>query len=379
MKREAPVGVLISILALIVMVSVPFLAPRAGTGSAAMTGATTAATEARSVTEEDGVEVSEGDRAHDHDLPITAPHWYVTVHGEAGALAQVFAIDGSGKVLGPVLGPLPGGQPPLSELRGMMVVGNGDLAVVSAKSEATRVLLFGAADAKSGIRPYMRTWAARGEANPAMVHAYQIAIGPDGALYAANQDTNTVTRYAGLGAQEPGRPLPVAAGLAQFGTMFPGTVVPNDQQSPEGVGLVRGFTFGADGLLYVCDRGHMRVAAYDPATGRWVRDVMTAADGLEHPIQAIFTPDGRELLVTDNKIDCVWKRDMETGRISQLVSPKEGGLSAASSIVMRGKVLYVGSRLSKQILKYDAKHGKFLGVFAELPSNPEFMVPVSQQ
>jgi hypothetical protein len=104
MKREAPVGVLISILALIVMVSVPFLAPRAGTGSAAMTGATTAATEARSVTEEDGVEVSEGDRAHDHDLPITAPHWYVTVHGEAGALAQVFAIDGSGKVIGPVLG-----------------------------------------------------------------------------------------------------------------------------------------------------------------------------------------------------------------------------------------------------------------------------------
>ena len=143
MKREAPVGVLISILALIVMVSVPFLAPRGGKASTAAT----AATEAPSATEEDGVEVPEGGRTHGHELPITAPHWYVTVHGEAGALAQVFAIDGSGKVLGPVLGPLPGGQPPLSELRGMAVLGNGDLAVVSAKSEATGVLLFGAAAA----------------------------------------------------------------------------------------------------------------------------------------------------------------------------------------------------------------------------------------
>jgi biopolymer transport protein ExbD len=44
----------------------------------------------------DGVELPSGDRAHDHELPITAPHWYATVHGEAGALAQVFAIDGSG-------------------------------------------------------------------------------------------------------------------------------------------------------------------------------------------------------------------------------------------------------------------------------------------
>ena len=151
------------------------------------------------------------------------------------------------------------------------------------------------------------------------------------------------------------------------------------QQSPEGIGLVRGFTFGPDGLLYVCDRGRTRVAAYDPATGRYVRDAMDVHDGLEHPIQAMFTPDGRELLVSDNKADCVWKRDMESGRVSCLVAPRSGGLSAASSLAIRGKVLYVGSRLSKQVLKYDLKHGHFLGVFAELPSNPEFFVPVSQQ
>jgi hypothetical protein len=39
----------------------------------------------------------------------------------------------------------------------------------------------------------------------------------------------------------------------------------------------------------------------------------------------------------------------------------------------------VGSRLTKQVLKYDARNGHFLGVFAELPSNPEFFIAVSQQ
>jgi outer membrane protein assembly factor BamB len=83
--------------------------------------------------------------------------------------------------------------------------------------------------------------------------------------------------------------------------------------------------------------------------------------------------------VTDNKVNCVWKLDVESGQISQLVRSGDGGLSAASAIAVRDHVLYVGSRLTKQILKFDAKRGNFLGVFAELPSNPEFLIPISQQ
>jgi DNA-binding beta-propeller fold protein YncE len=198
-----------------------------------------------------------------------------------------------------------------------------------------------------------------------MVHAYQASVGPDGALYASNQDTNTVTRYRGLGAADSGKPLPVPAGLAEFGTMFPGTVVPNSQQSQEGLSSVRGFAFGPDGMLYVCDRGRSRVAVHDPATGRLVRVAMDAGHGLEHPIQAIFTPDGSSLLVTDNKANCVWRLSMSS--------------DAASSIAVRDRVLYVGSRLGRRILKYDAKSGTPLGTFADLPSNPEFLIPVSQR
>lgn len=367
MKHEAPVGVLISLVALVAMVSVPFLAPHPGQGGDAGRAAATASGDA-----EDAA------REHAHELPVTAPHWYVTMHGE-GALAQVFALDGAGKVIGPVLGPLPTGQPAMDELRGMIALGDGRLAVMNAKSTASRVLLWGAPDPATGIRPFAGTWTEKADANPGMVHPYQITIGPDGNLYAGNQDTNTITRYAGLGSPDRGKPLPIPAGLANFGTLFPGTVVPNDQQSPEGIGLVRGFAFGPDGLLYVCDRGRERVAAYDPSTGRFVRTVLDASHGAKHPIQALFTPDGRHLLVSDNKANCVFAISMESGKVFELVRKGEGGLDAASSLAIMGKDLYVGSRLGKRILRYELKDGRFLGVFAELPSNPEFMVPVAQQ
>jgi len=381
MKREVSIGVFVSAIALIGMLSLSYVFPvieevRARSEHAA--DASTADSE-RTGAVADGVPLDAGDRVHGHELAITAPHWYVTVHGDAGALAQVFAIDGSGKVIGPVLGPMPAKEPPLSELRGMEILGNGFLAVMSAKSEATRVIVFGTPDERTGIRPYKATWISGGETNPGMIHTYQIAVGPDGSLYASNQDTNTITRYHGLGNSNAGKPLPVASGLEGFGTLPPGTVVPNSQQSPEGLGLVRGFTFGPDNLLYVCDRERSRIAVHDPITGRFIRSAMTADDGLEHPIQAIFTADGRDLLVTDNKANCVWKIVLDTGKISQLVKPGEGRLSAASSIAVRDHVLYVGSRLTKQILKFDSKKGHFLGVFAELPSNPEFFIPVSQQ
>ena len=381
MRRETPIGVAAAAVALMAMLAIPFVFPlvQEARDLSQAAEAQGAAQAERTGARADGVDVAPGDRAHAHVLPIGAPHWYVTVHGDEGALAQVFALDGSGKVLGPVLGPLPATEPPLAELRGMAVLGNGDLAVVNAKHDATRVLVFGRPDAATGVRPYRATWIGSGPANPAMVHAYQVAVGPSGALYASNQDTNTITRYFGLGTRDAGKPMPVASGLTAFGTLAPGTVVPNDQQSPEGLGLVRGFAFGPDGLLYACDRGRSRVAVHDPDTGRLVRVALDARDGLEHPIQVMFTPDGARMLVTDNKANCVWSRQLATGETRQLVAPGDGGLSAPSSIALRDHVLYVGSRLGRQILKFDSKSGRFLGVFAELPSNPEFLVPVTQQ
>ena len=52
-----------------------------------------------------------------------------------------------------------------------------------------------------------------------------------------------------------------------------------------------------------------------------------------------------------------------------------GGLDAPSALALQGDVLYVGSRLGKKVLKFDARDGAFIGTFADLPSNPEFLVP----
>jgi hypothetical protein len=371
MRHSVPIGVKLAWVALAAIVALPVLLPRAGGASAPRGGAGIVPPPARAPATGDVPSLA---RDHAHVLPLTATHWYATVHGAEGALAQVIAIDGSGKVTGPVLGPLPAAEPPLAELRGMLTLANGDLAVLNAKHTASRLVLFGAPDAATGIRPYRSTVIRNDPANPAFVHPYQVAVGPDGAIYASNQDTNTITRYRGFGSWSRGTPADAPRGLAQFGTLAPGTVVPSDGESPEGLGEVRGFAFGPDGLIYACDRGRSRVAAYDPATGRLVKVVADASGGLKHPIQATFTPDARALLVSDNGRNCVWSVSVASGRVSELVRPGAGGLDAPSALALQGDVLYVGSRLGKKVLKFDARDGAFIGVFCELPSNPEFFV-----
>lgn len=372
---EAPPLIMIGLLA--ALVATPFVLPRAphtDDGHAPQTHVaghkSTGASGGSS-----GADSRKG--THDHDLAAGAPHWYLTVHG-GGDLADVFALDETGRVIGGVLGPVNDGEGALQELRGICLTGDGRLAVVNAYLKASRVLVFGA-PGSNDVRPYQRTWVEENAANPGMVHPYQIAIAPDGTLYASNQDTNTVTRYAGLGSAQPGQPLPIPAGLAQFGTLAPGTMVPNSQHSPEGLHEVRGIAFGPDGLLYVADRGAQEVLAFDTTTGRRARIVLDKTSGLGHPIQLLFTPDRTALLVSDNLHDCVWRVDLATGRATQLVKPKAGGLNAASALAIEGEHLYVGSRAGQSVLRYQLSNGAFSGVFARLKGDPEFFISTQQK
>lgn len=315
--------------------------------------------------------------AHGHDLDPSAPNWYLTVHGD-GPLADVFALDAKGQVIGGILGPLPAGEPPLSQLRGLFLTGDNRLAVVNAYMKESRLLLFGEPNAQD-VRPLAGVVVRGGPGNPGFVHPYQVIVGPDGTLYAANQDSNTITRYSGLGSAQPGRPLPIPEALAGLGTLPPGTIVPNAQHSPEGLHQVRGIAWGPDGLLYAADRGASMVAAFDPATGRRVRTLLSARQGLGHPIQLLVTPDRRHLLVSDNLHHCVWRVDLGTLKTERLVPSGSGGLHSPSALAIQGDHLLVGSRLGRSILKYRLKDGRYEGVFATLQANPEFLIPVQQK
>jgi hypothetical protein len=315
-------------------------------------------------------------RTHDHTAKPTDVQWLLTMHGEDGKPQGVWGLTGEGELKGPVNAPLPDGPAGLvpHNLRGLTPLPGGGFLVMNAYSKDTRILHFGAKDA-NGQYPFVGNFVELGPKNPAMVHAYQMAISAEGQVYVSNQDTNTVTRYVGLGQPNAGEPLSPPPALTHLADLAPGVVVPNATSSPEGVAEVRGIAFGPDGQLYVCDRTGSRVSVYDTTTGRRTKIVADAQNGLVHPIQVAFATDGMSMYIGDNGCDSIFKVTLATGAVETFVKKGEGGLKAPSALVIKGDWLYVGSREGKQILRYKLKDGKADDKpFANLPDNPEFLL-----
>jgi hypothetical protein len=324
----------------------------------------------------DGASAKSGKRTHDHTAKPNEVQWLLTMHGEEGKPQGVWGLTGEGELKGPLNAPLPDGPagPAPHDLRGLTPLPDGGFLAMNAFSKDTRILRFGAARA-DGTYPYVGDFTKLGPDNPAMVHAYQMAIGPDGQVYVGNQDTNTVTRYVGVGQPDAGKPLSPPVAMSHLADLPPGVIVPNAKSSPEGIGEVRGIAFGPDGLLYVCDRTGSRVSAYDTSSGRRVKVVADASHGLKHPIQMAFTQDGTTMFVGDNGVDAVFKVELASGAVSTFVPKGGSGLKAPSALVIKGDALFVGSREGKQVLKFRLKDGKADDrPFATLPDNPEFLM-----
>ena len=315
-------------------------------------------------------------RAHDHTAKPTDVQWLLTMHGEEGKPQGVWGLTGEGQLKGPVNAPIPDGPAGLvpHDLRGLTPLPDGGFLAMNAFSKDTRILRFGAKGA-DGQYPYVGDFTKLGPDNPAMMHAYQMAIGPDGQVYVGNQDTNTVTRYVGVGQPNAGTPLSPPVAMSHLADLPPGVIVPNAKSSPEGIGEVRGIAFGPDGLLYVCDRTGSRVSAYDTTTGRRSRIVADASKGLKHPIQVAFTPDGTTMFVGDDGNDTVFKVDLASGNTSVFIPKGTADLKGPSALVIKGDKLFVGNRLGKQVLKFRLSDGKADDKpFATLPDNPEFLM-----
>jgi hypothetical protein len=319
-------------------------------------------------------------RVHDHSAKPGDVQWLLTMHGEDGKPQGIWGLTGEGELKGPVNGTVPEAGAGLAphDLRGLTPLPGGGFLAMNAFSKDTRILRFGPKGA-DGLYPFVENFCVQGPGNPAMVHAYQMAIGPDGQVYVSNQDTNTVTRYVGVSQPNAGTPLSPPPAMNHLADLAPGVIVPNARSSPEGIGEVRGISFGPDGLLYVCDRTGSRVSTHDTATGRRTRIVADASHGLKHPIQLAFTQDGRSMFITDNGCNSVFQVDLTSGSVSTLVKKGDGGLKAPSAVVVKGDWLYVGSREGKQILRFRLKDGKPDDKpFATLPDNPEFLMHLGE-
>ena len=305
--------------------------------------------------------------------------WYITFHGgesprrdqrdkgdsrEARARAwnniHGFALDGTplGKALDTQTLPA---DLALRELRGFAFGPDGDLYVANAYKDASQVLRFAGKPGDDGKHSFHEVYAQEHKTNPGLAHPFDVAFGPDAHLYVPSQDTNIVGRYYGPHATdgEPGTPMPHPEALQDADTkhLLPGTFIPPQKHAPRGLRAVRGAIFGPDRDLYVADRDADSVKRYDGASGAFKREYRHRL--LTTPIHLTFRAHDGVLLAGSRDGNAVFAIDPETGATTTLVEPGAGGLRAPAGMAFGPDgMLYLGSRETKQILRFDANTGK---------------------
>ena len=316
-------------------------------------------------------------RTHDHDVTAGAAKWYVTMHGENSG-NTIRALDPKGALVpGSMLGPVTSGVAEPKDLRGMLHLGDSSLLVVSAFKNDTRLVRYGPAG-DAGVRPFMAVFTEYSEtANPGLVHTYALAVGTDGTIFASDQDTNTVTRFGGIGSETPGSPLASPAEIAGLG-LPPGVLIPSRQVSPGGLVKVRGLAIAPDGSLLVADKGASRVVSYDPQTGALRKVLADRSHGLKGPIQVLVTPDSQRILIGDNEAHCVFAVSLADGSVTTLLDSKRCP-EEPSALLIDGHSLLLGDRKTKSIRRFDLDNpSKAPTILANgIPDAPEFLLLAS--
>lgn len=320
--------------------------------------------------------------------------WYITFHGGESSRQHphnkggsrtwnnihVFELDGTplGKALDTYSLPE---EVDLRELRGFAFGPDGDLYVANAYEDASQVLRFTGIPEADGRHRFREVYAERHEANPGLAHPFDVTFGPDSHLSVPSQDTNIVGRYYGPHATEgnPGAPMPHPEALqdAELKRLLPGTFIPSHKHAHGGLQAVRGAIFGPDGDLYVADRDANSVKCYDGGSGELLRAFRHPL--LSTPIHLAFRVDDGTLLAGSRDGNAIISIDPEAGTVSTLIEPGAGGLQAPAGMAFDpdGR-LYVSSRETRQILRFDADSGKSDATpFIDgLKDFPEFIVLV---
>jgi DNA-binding beta-propeller fold protein YncE len=249
----------------------------------------------------------------------------------------------------------------LRELRGFAFGPDGDLYVANAYKDASQILRFVGKPGPEGKHAFREVYAEQHKTNPGLAHPFDVTFGPDGHLYVPSQDTDVVGRYYGPQADggKPGEPMPHPDALRDEDAkhLLPGTFVPSQRHTPTGVRTVRRAIFGPDGDLYVADRDADSVKRYDGSSGALKREYRH--QHLTTPVHLAFRADDGMLLAGSRDRHAIFAIDTATGEMAPLVAPGAGGLLAPAGIAFgaEGK-LYVCSRETKQILRYDATSGE---------------------
>lgn len=306
--------------------------------------------------------------------------WYITFHGGEGRdeWNNIHAYDLNGAPFGKMLDvhTLPKGLE-LRELRGMEFGPDGNLYVANAYQGASQVLRFTGKVGKNKQHRFLDVFVQKGKANPGLDHPFAVTFGPDGHLFVPSQDTNLIGRYAGPAGTTtpPGSPMPIPPALDQTGAndLPPGTFVPSKLHAHHGLKAVRDTRFAGDGTLFVADRDDNSVKTFHGTSGAPIREFRHPE--LTSPIHVLIVDDSH-VLVGSRDANAIFRIDTRDGGIRTLVASNAGGLKgpAGMAIGPDGQ-LYVCSRESREILRYDLKTGTpdVKPFIAKLKDLPEFI------
>ncbi|HEX9424018.1 MAG TPA: hypothetical protein VF899_12310 [Pyrinomonadaceae bacterium] len=312
--------------------------------------------------------------------------WYISFHGgdEKISLNNIHVYSTDGKKLRKALNKksVPNGIT-LRELRGFVFGPDKNLYVVNAYFEYSEVLKFKGALNKDGQHDFAGVFVKRhADLNPGIDHPFNVAFDSNGDLYVSSQNTNLVARYHGPTSKtgRPGMPMPFPESLNLEMDPPPGTFVPSAKLASNGLLDVRKVIFTPNNdFLYVADRAADCVRIYEACTGRYLRNLVSRSDGLDKPIHLLHSPDDRYLLIGSGGNDSILRHDLHQNATSVFVESKSGGLNGPAGMAFGDDAfLYVASRNSKEILRYDSKDGRPSSspFIKDLADNPEFLMLV---
>ena len=311
--------------------------------------------------------------------------WYISFHGgeEKVSLNNIHVYSTDGRKLRKALNKksLDAGVK-LRELRGFMFGPDGDLYVVNAYFEYSEVLKFRGTLNKDGQHDFAEVFVKRrADTNPGIDHPFNVVFDSNGDLYVSSQNTSLVARYHGPAGKEghPGLPMPFPQSLDRDVYLPPGTFVPSTKLASNGVQEVRAAIFAPNGDLYVADRAADCVRVYEARTARLLRNLVSRSDQLDKPIHLLLSPDGRYLFIGSGGNDSILRHDLSRNATSVFVASKSGGLNGPAGMAFGDDgFLYVASRNTKEILRYDANDGRPSSepFIKDLGDNPEFLMLV---
>ncbi len=181
-----------------------------------------------------------------------------------------------------------------------------------------------------------------------------VAVGPNGNLYVASQDTGEILYFDGT----TGAPLPspIPGGRDGLFANMRTDINPNGAPGP--------LRFGPDNNLYVSDYGGSRVRKFNPTTGE---ELASAATGLGPPGGFAFAPNG-DLYVGNFGSSTVIR--VHEGMQQFFILPGTTPMSTPSSLLFlpNGDLLIV-SMFRNAIHRFDST-GTYLGVFATIAPVP---------